>query len=142
QREVRRVQKRVLPALEEMAGAVTTNGEPASQPESAAEVPLPLLARWLGVGHILHQERERITAEQRDQQTQLHELKDRFRRAGKAAEVVHRSLKSVLTGYGMSLQRLERALQQQELETIPTVGERFDPERMEVIEVVMDSDKP
>ena len=33
-------------------------------------------------------------------------------------------------------------MQQQGLEAIPTVGERFDPERMEVIEVVADSGKP
>jgi molecular chaperone GrpE len=36
----------------------------------------------------------------------------------------------------MSLQRLERALQQQGLEPIPALGLPFDPETMEVVEVV------
>ena len=43
------------------------------------------------------------------------------------------------TGYTMSRQRVERALQQHGLEPIPAVGEPFDPEQMEVLEVVTDS---
>lgn len=45
-------------------------------------------------------------------------------------------------GYTMSVQRIERALQQHDLETIPTTGERFDPEQMEVVEAVADSGRP
>jgi molecular chaperone GrpE len=51
-------------------------------------------------------------------------------------------LASVLTGYTMSLQRVERALRQHGLEPIPTVGRPFDPESMEVLEVVADSGRP
>lgn len=51
-------------------------------------------------------------------------------------------LGSVLTGYTMSMQRLERTLQQQGLEPIPCTGLPFDPERMEVVEAVSDSDRP
>jgi molecular chaperone GrpE len=40
----------------------------------------------------------------------------------------------------MSVQRLERALQQHGLEPIPCVGQPFDPETMEVVEVVPQSD--
>jgi molecular chaperone GrpE len=53
-----------------------------------------------------------------------------------------RLLGSVLTGYTMSLQRVERALRQHELEPIESVGRPFDPERMEVLEVVHDSGRP
>ena len=42
----------------------------------------------------------------------------------------------------MSLQRVERALQQQGLEAIPAAGQPFDPERMEVVAVVADSGRP
>ena len=49
---------------------------------------------------------------------------------------------AVVTGYGMSLQRLERALERSRLEVIPCVGEPFDPERMEVVAAVADSDRP
>jgi molecular chaperone GrpE len=51
-------------------------------------------------------------------------------------------LDSVITGYTMSLQRLERALQQHGLEAIPSAGRPFDPERMEVLEAVADSGRP
>jgi molecular chaperone GrpE len=39
----------------------------------------------------------------------------------------------------MSVQRVERALRQQGLEPIPAAGQLFDPELMEVLEVVADS---
>jgi molecular chaperone GrpE len=51
-------------------------------------------------------------------------------------------LESVLTGYTMSLQRLERTLQQCGLEAIPCVGKPFDPEQMEVVAAVPDSGRP
>jgi molecular chaperone GrpE len=51
-------------------------------------------------------------------------------------------LASILTGYTMSLQRVERALRQHGLEPIAAVGQPFDPERMEVLEVVADSGRP
>jgi molecular chaperone GrpE len=47
-----------------------------------------------------------------------------------------------LTGYAMSVGRLERALQQYGLEPIPAVGRPFDPEQMEVVDVVPDSGQP
>ena len=46
------------------------------------------------------------------------------------------SLDALLVGYRMSLQRIDRALTQQGLEVIACVGEPFDPETMEVAEVV------
>ena len=42
----------------------------------------------------------------------------------------------------MGVQRIDRALQQHGLEPIPCAGETFDPERMEVIEIVTDTDRP
>jgi molecular chaperone GrpE len=42
----------------------------------------------------------------------------------------------------MSLERLERTLEQCGLELIPTEGELFDPEQMEVVEAVADSGRP
>ncbi len=42
----------------------------------------------------------------------------------------------------MSLQRVERALRQHGLEAMPAAGERFDPERMEVVEAVAESGRP
>ena len=62
--------------------------------------------------------------------------------SAEAAGRVGAFLDSVITGYTMSLQRLERALQQHGLEAIPCVGRPFDPERMEVLEAVADSGRP
>jgi molecular chaperone GrpE len=48
---------------------------------------------------------------------------------------------ALLVGYEMSLQRIERALDQNGLERIMCVGEPFDPETMEVAEVVRDASR-
>jgi molecular chaperone GrpE len=67
---------------------------------------------------------------------------ERQRLARESAERVRQLLASVVTGYTMSLQRIERSLRQHGLEAIPTTSERFDPERMEVVEAVADSGRP
>lgn len=59
-----------------------------------------------------------------------------------AAERTRQLLDSLLTGYTMSLQRLDRALQQHGLEPISAAGQPFDPEQMEVLEAVADSGRP
>jgi molecular chaperone GrpE len=46
---------------------------------------------------------------------------------------------SVLVGYHMSLERIKRALAQNEMEPIACVGQPFDPETMEVVDVVVES---
>jgi molecular chaperone GrpE len=48
-------------------------------------------------------------------------------------------VESVVTGYTMSLQRLDRLLEQLGLEPMRCAGQPFDPERMEVLEAVADS---
>jgi molecular chaperone GrpE len=48
---------------------------------------------------------------------------------------IHEIVESMVTGYAMSRTRLERAFEKHELQRIVCVGERFDPERMEAVEV-------
>jgi molecular chaperone GrpE len=72
-------------------------------------------------------------AQQREQLLALRQERAEVRNA---AGHVRRLVDSLVTGYTMSLQRLERALQQQGLEPIATVGQPFDPETMEAVEVV------
>jgi molecular chaperone GrpE len=67
---------------------------------------------------------------------------ERPRQAGQAADRVRQVLGSVLTGYDMSLQRVERALRQHGLEPIACLDGTFDPEQMEVVAVVADSGRP
>jgi molecular chaperone GrpE len=67
---------------------------------------------------------------------------ERQRRTRENSARVRQMLASLVTGYTMSLQRVERALRQHGLDAIPTTQERFDPERMEVVEAVIDSGRP
>jgi molecular chaperone GrpE len=95
-----------------------------SSPTNATtiELRLPYWTRWFGLDHTINKQ-----------------LAKQHRRASAAVDPGPRfrqMLDALLIGYQMSLQRLERALQQHGLETIPCVGEPFDPETMEVAEVV------
>jgi molecular chaperone GrpE len=113
-REMQRVRETVLPGLAQLA-APTTVGP---------ETPPSLWARLFrsSTASSERQKREELTRE--------------------SAERVRQLLASLVTGYTMSLQRIERTLRQHGLEAIPTAGERFDPERMEVLEAVADSGRP
>jgi molecular chaperone GrpE len=87
---------------------------------------LPLLARLAGAGRIL----ERLNdLEKRRDPRPFH-------------ETIHDRIEAATTGLAMGLQRLERALRQHGIEPIPSVGNAFDPELMEVVEVVVDTDRP
>jgi len=110
EREVRRVQEAVLPALETMVAALA----PAEAPRR------PFWARWLGAAPPA-------------------DSAERARQAREAGERGRAMLASLATGYTMSLQRLDRALRQHGLEPMAVVGAPFDPERMEVLEAVADS---
>jgi molecular chaperone GrpE len=57
-------------------------------------------------------------------------------------EPVRQALEALASGYGMSLQRIERVLAKHGLETIPTVGRPFDPEAMEALDKVAASGRP
>jgi molecular chaperone GrpE len=112
-REMQRLRETVLPSLEQLAAATSV----------VPQAPPPLWARIFRSPPVpQQQERERLARD--------------------SAERVRQLLASLLTGYTMSLQRIERALRQHGLEAIPATGERFDPERMEVLEAVTDSGRP
>jgi molecular chaperone GrpE len=113
-REMQRLYKTVLPTLDQFTAAVSA--EPQSPPS--------LWARLFRSSAADSARRERE------------------RSARDSAERARQLLASLVTGYTMSLQRIERALQQHGLEPIPVTGERFDPERMEVVEAVADSGRP
>jgi len=136
-REVQRVQAVVLPpAGPEPAAAAT----PATTPE-----PAPQGSFW---GRLFGKRRteEAALARQRqavaDLERALAAERDRRRQAEQAAQQVRLAFDSVITGYTMSLQRVERALQSHGLEPIASAGQPFDPERMEVLEAVGDTGRP
>jgi molecular chaperone GrpE len=64
---------------------------------------------------------------------------ERQQRRASTLKLVRSSFDGLIAGYRMSVARVDRAIEQAGLETIATVGESFDPELMEVVEVVGDS---
>ncbi len=69
-------------------------------------------------------------------------LRERLRAARENAERVRQTLEATAAGFAMTLQRVERAMAQHGLEPIPAAGRPFDPELMEVLEVVLDGGRP
>lgn len=163
QRQVERTLDTVLPALEALSLPAVPLGElppepPAENGTAPAATRGGLLRRLLGGssaeagpddsaawrhragqlstwGEALKTELVKVRQVYQEQET-------RRDQAAAAAKQIEQLFDAVLTGYTMSLQRLERALLQCELEPIPSLGELFDPELMEVVEVATGLDRP
>jgi molecular chaperone GrpE len=92
----------------------------------AVNLRLPYWTRWFGLDSAI--------------ETQLAGLRDWYLKhapiADEGRERYRKSLDALLVGYRMSRERIERALEQQGLEPIVCLGPSFDPEIMEVAEVV------
>jgi molecular chaperone GrpE len=104
-----------------------------SKPAPAADPVEPSLLEAARAVFLAQQEQQRERQEARREQA---------RRAREAAGRVRQALESLVAGYNMSLQRVERGLRQHGLEAVATVGAPFDPERMEVLEAVSGSGRP
>jgi molecular chaperone GrpE len=63
-------------------------------------------------------------------------------KAQEAAGRIGQAIEGLATGYTMSLERIDLALEQHGLQPMPAVGDRFDPEQMEVVEAVHDTGRP
>lgn len=124
-REMQRLHETVLPSLEQLAAAARPEAE--KPPNPAAP-----LSFW---GRMFHSPAPQPAEPSPAQQ-------ERARVARDSAERIRQLLSSLVEGYTMSLQRIERALQQHGLEAIPTAAQRFDPEQMEVVEAVGNSGRP
>jgi molecular chaperone GrpE len=98
-------------------------------PPPAFDVRLPFWARCLGLQADVDRELAPLRAWQASVPTSDDVARQR------------QTIEALLVGYDMSLQRLSRALDQQGLERIACVGEPFDPETMEVAEVVRDPER-
>lgn len=75
-------------------------------------------------------------------QTVLDQIKARQQRTTEAAKLVRSSFDGLIAGYRMSLARIDRIIAQSGLEPIAVVGEAFDPELMEVVEVAGNTGRP
>jgi molecular chaperone GrpE len=145
EREVKRVQELVEAEAREPAASPAPISQPEPEPVALAEPPAaPSLGRLVGIDRLARWLHDVLSALAR----KLAEGRPTPSVAVPPAPVpstterVRQLLGSVAAGYTMSLQRVERALRQHGLEPIDTVGQPFDPERMEVLEVVPDSGRP
>jgi molecular chaperone GrpE len=103
-------------------------------PRPEVKLLLPFWARWLG-----------LEARIESQIAPLREWRDeRPPPPGLDEHVAHyrKILDALLVGYRMSLQRIERAFTSHGLEAIDCIGQAFDPEIMEVVEVVREEGRP
>jgi molecular chaperone GrpE len=91
---------------------------------------IPHWARWIGLDASVEAQLAPLYAWHKQQPT--------TQASNDAGERYRQSLDALLTGYRMSMQRIERAFELYSLEAFPCVGEPFDPEIMEVAEVVRD----
>lgn len=87
-------------------------------------VRLPWWARWLGL-------QARVDRASIPWHQQLTDAIEQIRR-------MRQKVDALFSGYDMSVQRVQRALEQNGLERIACAGQPFDPETMEVAEVVRD----
>lgn len=131
--EMTRLLESVLPELENQKdGSV-----PAAVPEvEPAAVALPFWLRWLGAGPIVRE------ALQKQRERDGARIIPPIRPDNAATERVQELLDSAVTGYTMGLQRVERALGQHNLEVMDCAGQPFDPEAMEVLEVIAEEGRP
>jgi molecular chaperone GrpE len=126
-REVKRGEEALGILLDQVGAGLEAGG-----PEPAAPAPRSLWGRLFGRGEPREAQRERARQGARERA-----IRDR-----EALGRVRQTLASLVTGYSMGLQRVERALAAQGLEVMKVVGGPFDPERMEVVEAVADSGRP
>lgn len=137
-REAQRVQDYVLPVMERMLTAI----EPESEPPPAAPPQTPTASRpfWAFWRPTSPTTAAEIHAQWEDWwKKELQRRQARTEQLQQSGERLRQMLTALITGYTMSLQRIERALRQQGLEPMNAAGEPFDPETMEVVEAVTDS---
>lgn len=144
-REIERTEDSVLPLLEEMSEEAEDE-RAVEAPPSPGRVPArSFWTRW----RLSPSAEEQLRASQEEARRAQEELnQERLARQGRAerwrenAQRVSSALAALITGYSMSLERLERALRKHGLEALPAVGEPFDPEQMEALDTVAGTGRP
>jgi molecular chaperone GrpE len=138
EREIRRTQETILPHLDELAFASEISATLLTEePETG---PQPKAAWWQRLFGKGRSEKDTGVSETRTEKLQEQQrLDEQQEKIGRLIEHLDQLLDSIITGYSMSLQRLERGLEHSGLEPIACVGQPFDPELMEVVAAVADT---
>lgn len=131
-RQVQRVQESLLPELARL-------DEPPQLPQdnatSRALTAPPNFWGW-AFGDRGKHIREALSEHHQRQELARQRWHEWHQSASATTERILDLVESILTGYTMSVQRIERTLQQYGLQPIAALGEPFDPEVMEVLDVV------
>jgi molecular chaperone GrpE len=138
-REAQRVQDAVLPLLERLLSTSEPESEPPpTAPSLIAVESRPFWAFWRStpVATAAAEVHAQWGAWWKRDVQRRQARAEQLRQGG---ERLRQMLTALITGYTMSLQRVERAVRQHGLEPLPAEGESFDPETMEVVEAVRDS---
>jgi molecular chaperone GrpE len=145
-REVQRGRDSLEPLLETLADCENTEDGPL--PHSVGES-LPqgqsFLSRWLlspAADAALRASRAEAHRAIEQMRQEREARKQRVHKARQTAEQARSALAAIVTGYTMSIQRIERALRQHGLEAIPTVGAVYNPDWMEAVEAVPGTGRP
>ncbi len=144
-----------LSRAEREMGKARTNLDPVlaeALPVEPEEPPLPKpppmptassWGRWFGgSAPDLHAWQEYIRAIEARQALRRQRVEAATRARQAALDRVRQIVGSLLDGYAMSVQRIDRLLEAHDLEAIETEGQRFDPELMEALEVVPGTGRP
>jgi molecular chaperone GrpE len=130
-REMGRGEDALAPLLDQARDVLEDQAQGSARASASPELPRSFLARLFGgPGGPTHEKSEDRSA------------CERAREACESLHKVQKAVASLVAGYAMSLQRIERALARHGLESIQVVGRPFDPERMEVVEAVPGSGRP
>jgi hypothetical protein len=139
--QIQRTQTSVMPMLEDL-------GSKEAHPEPPPSVPAgrsSFWSRWFlspSADAALRASREQTSQALEQLYRERCERQDRARNAREAVSRIRQVIEGLVTGYTMSLERIDHALAQHGLDPIPTVGETFDPELMEAMEGVPDTGRP
>lgn len=136
-RELARARQAVRQALEQLATVAEFSASP-RWPRPVERLG-NVFTKWFGYGAGKETSATADLNLLRARRQKQEEVRDQARELSKRVE---RLLESMVAGYTMGMQRVERALREHGLEPILCVGQTFDPEQMEVVEAVADSGLP
>lgn len=136
QREAERVTGDILPLLKNLreqqsSQAIALPAMPANESQGS------FFGRWFG-----RSESTSLQKWQREVEEILTKARQQQQQSQDGMQRIEKLLTSLITGYRMGLDRIDRALSAQGLEPIEVIGKRFDPETMEVVGLISDTDRP
>ena len=141
--QIRRATTGILPRLAEMHEEA--ENDPLAASVSPGRSARSFWSRWIlspTADEAIREHEEAARLAQEKMQLEREERRLRAEASAEAREQVEDALSSLLSGYTMNLERIERSLRKYNLEPIPALGTPFDPETMESLDSVTGTGRP